>query len=896
MKLPQQSPSPPQWANKLLAWLCPDGLLEEVQGDLQELFEEQAAEAGLKQARKEYVWSVLGYMRPYAFKRNTSKPPKPLYKAMLVHYFLSAIRNMSRQKVNTFINVFGLSLSIAFCLLIFLFTKDEFSFDRFHKEAHRIYRLHQIDYVAERPLQEAKTGWLSALKMKGERKQIVLSPLIGPAIGAEVPEIAQTLRYQVSSGIFSSGEESFQEQITYVDKNFFQFFSFPLLQGNAATVLANPSGIVITPDIARKYFGKESPLGKPLYYQKNGKTATYVVTGLARQAPANSSISFEILIRYENNPVLDMDKDQLRFYNTTNTFVKLTENASLQSLHRNLNGFMERQYGDQISYYRKEKNLQSTQPVYAYGITNIADTHFDNSADYWPKVSNPLYAYILLTIAGFIVLMACINYITLALAGASGRIREISVRKLIGAQRRQVIFQLWAETQLMVILSILLSLLLVALFLPAFNYFTDKSLTTDLLLHPQIVGALLLLSVAMGVVAGGYPALLLTGFQPVSILKSKSTYRINPWFSRVLVVVQYSLCLFLVSSTIIVYQQMRFISQKDLGYNTDQILIVRNYAQEGEPTLKLLDRLKQQAAIHPDILSVSATSSTYGNGGMFLGFEIDGKQLHVRGFYIDHHFIPDMELAMTEGRNFSDDMGTEEESVIVNETLAAILGGSQIVGTIPKDFRNQKVVGIVKDHHYESLENKIGPAIYFYKPQKATSFLLKISHQNIVKTVESLQGMWKAIAPGQVFTYTFLDETVAQQYTAYQKWSAIIGSATLFAIFIAGLGLFGLAGLVAVNRTKEVGIRKVLGASVPQLFMLINKGITGLILLSFVIAVPMSVYVMQGWLDDFAYRVDISWITFAIVGLVSILIASVSVSYYSIKAAIANPVKSLRSE
>jgi putative ABC transport system permease protein len=251
---------------------------------------------------------------------------------------------------------------------------------------------------------------------------------------------------------------------------------------------------------------------------------------------------------------------------------------------------------------------------------------------------------------------------------------------------------------------------------------------------------------------------------------------------------------------------------------------------------------------------------------------------------------------MIEGRNFSDDMGTEEESVIVNETLAAILGGSQIVGTIPKDFRNQKVVGIVKDHHYESLENKIGPAIYFYKPQKATSFLLKISHQNIVKTVESLQGMWKAIAPGQVFTYTFLDETVAQQYTAYQKWSAIIGSATLFAIFIAGLGLFGLAGLVAVNRTKEVGIRKVLGASVPQLFMLINKGITGLILLSFVIAVPMSVYVMQGWLDDFAYRVDISWITFAIVGLVSILIASVSVSYYSVKAALANPVKSLRSE
>jgi putative ABC transport system permease protein len=563
-------PQPPRWADKLLEWLCPDEWLEEVQGDLQELFEERAAEVGEGRARREYVLSVLGYLRPFAFKRNTNQSPKPLYKDMLVNYFLSAIRNMGRQKVNTCINVFGLSLSIAFCLLIFLFTKDEFSFDRFHKEAHRIYRLHQTDYISERPQQEESGGWFSGLKAKGQSKQIVLSPLIGPAVDSEVPEIAQTLRYQASSRTFSNGKESFQEQIQYVDKNFFEFFSFPLLQGDAATVLANPSGMVITPAIAQKYFGKENPLGKTLIHQINGKTATYVITGLARQAPANSSISFDILIPFENNPVLDMDKDQLRFYNTTNTFIKLTEKASLGSLHKNLQQFMERQYGDQISYHRKEKNLQPTQPVYSYGITNIADTHFDNSANYWPKVSNPLYAYILLTIAGFIVLMACINYITLALAGASGRIREIGVRKLIGAQRRQVIFQLWAETQLMVVFSILLSLSLVALFLPAFNYFTDKSLTTDLLLHPQIISALLLLALIMGVIAGGYPALLISGFQPASILKSKSTYRINPWFSRILVVVQYSLCLFLVSSTIIVYQQMSFISQKDLGYNTDQ--------------------------------------------------------------------------------------------------------------------------------------------------------------------------------------------------------------------------------------------------------------------------------------------------------------------------------------
>jgi putative ABC transport system permease protein len=323
---------------------------------------------------------------------------------------------------------------------------------------------------------------------------------------------------------------------------------------------------------------------------------------------------------------------------------------------------------------------------------------------------------------------------------------------------------------------------------------------------------------------------------------------------------------------------------------------VRNYAEEGEPTLKLLERLKEQAATHPDILSVGATSSTYGNGGMSLGYQIDGKQVFVRGFHIDHNFIPALELTMAEGRNFSANRGTEEASVIVNETLAALLGGNGILGTIPKDLGNSKVAGIVKDHHYESLEYKIGPAIYFYKPQRATSFLLKISHQNIAKTVENLQDIWKSVAPGQVFTYSFLDETVAQQYLSYQKWSAIIGSATLFAIFIAGLGLFGLSGLIAVNRTKEVGIRKVLGASVPQLFMLMNKGITGLLLLAFVIAVPMSVYIMQGWLDDFAYRINISWITFALVGLVSILIASVSVSYYSVKAALANPVKSLRSE
>ena len=671
-------------------------------------------------------------------------------------------------------------------------------------------------------------------------------------------------------------------------------FSFGLKQGSKETVLASPTGLVITEKIAKKYFGNANPVGRTLQVQTD-TIKSFTVRGVAIGAPANSSITFDILLPFEHEPNYREYRNELFNYYSALTFVELREQTSVGNLQRQLARFVQNRFAQTDAATRADKKSTASARVSELGLTALPATHFDNTV-YWPKVSNPLYPYVLAGIAGFILLIAGINYISIALTNAASRTTEIGIRKVMGADRRQLAIQLWVEAQLFVLVALIAALLLANWFLPVFNYFTDKSLVFNWQQQPGLWLALAGLLLVVGLITGGYPALFLSGFAPVQVLKGNRTYRVNPWLSRVLVVVQYSLCLFLVTSTLIIYRQMQYISRQELGYDQEQVLILRNYETSEALTGKLQQRLKQYAAENPAIRSVSSASSSFGGkGGVTFFYQKDGKDLPIDVYSVDADYLRTLNITLLKGRNFRPDSRSDENAVLINQTLAARLGDSLVIGEESRVL-NQRVIGLVKDYHFASLETKIAPLLLRFRPNAGTYILVKMQPGHIPPVIAGLKKIWQQHAPGRPFDYTFLDDNVAKQYQAYRRWMSILGTAAAFAIGIACLGLFGLAGLNAINRTKEIGIRKVLGATVSHIFYLLNKDTIRLALLSVLVAIPFSGYIMHKWLQDFAYRITLSWEIFASAGLIGLLTALIAVSFYSIKVALANPVEALRNE
>jgi putative ABC transport system permease protein len=454
--------------------------------------------------------------------------------------------------------------------------------------------------------------------------------------------------------------------------------------------------------------------------------------------------------------------------------------------------------------------------------------------------------------------------------------------------------QLWAESQVLVWVAMVLGVGLVYLFLPAFNTFTGKQLQFALWQEPVLAGVLLLIALLVGIVAGGYPAVVLSNFQPVKVLKGAATYRLNPWFSKLLLVLQYSLCLFLVSSSLIMYRQMQYVSEKDLGFDKEQVLIVENFSRWGNQSTQLADRFRQWAATNQGIVSVSASSATITDCCNASGIYINKELINVDFIYIDQYYLPTLGIKLVEGINFSPDSKSSQEGIIINETLANMLGRDS-TGQV-NSLMGTKITGVVQDHHIASLESKIAPLALHFNKEWADYFIIKIRPGRIPETLEAVEKSLKELAPKQPFIYSFLDEDLQEQYTTYRNWVGIVGAATIFAIVIACLGLFALSGLSAMNRTREIGIRKVMGASVSHLFLLLNKDTIRLALLSFVIALPFAWYLMHLWLQDFAYRITLSWEIFALSGVLGLLTAGLAVSFHSLKAARVNPVNSLRNE
>ena len=818
---------------------------------------------------------------------------------MLKNYLKIAFRNLRRQKLFGLINISGLALGISCCLLIYLFVQHEWSYDEFHEKADRIYRVENVDYSTVEASQ-AGSSIFDTRAPAGVDKFAFLPLPMGPALKERYPEIKEIVRYDEGTALLRNGNKVFEESVNFVEPSFFDVFSFRLLRGNSEKALEDKQSVVLTPGIAEKYFDDENPVGKQLQIKIRDEEQPFTVTGIAEVPPQNSSIRYSVLIPVYNKAFYDYNIDRWNSFNT-GLFLELEPGSNARLLQQKLNVFYTNRYKDSIERSRSANDLPDDAKVSELQITPITDIHLDASVP-WPGVSNPLYTYILSGIAVLILLIACVNYITLALARSSRRAREVGIRKAAGANRVQVAMQFFGETQMVAFIAMIAGLGLAELFLPVFNDLSGTSFTINYLDNYGFISVLLGITVLTGLLAGGYPAFLLAGFNPVEVLKSNLNVSLRPRFTRLLSVFQYSLSAFLIVSSVIMYRQLEYISSKDLGYSEDQVMVIPTHTGWNEEGTTLMERFRNEVSGMPGVTDVSGMAPPFTQGSNQYGFTIQDENKNAYIYYVDEHFIPTMGMELVAGRNFSEERPADiTGSIIVNQALVESMGWENPIGQqLPwkEGDESSVVIGVVKDFHFQSLEAPIRPMLLHMDPGHGgvNGILVKIRQGEIAETLPKLEEAWKEVAGFTPFDYWFMDDAVALQYASHKRWMKIMGYSTLFALLIACMGLFGLAGITTVNKTKEIGIRKVLGAGIKQILILLNKDIIKLVGFSLLIAMPVSWYVMSRWLSDFAYRVEMELSLFLIAGLAALGIALLTVSYHSMKAAYLDPAESLRNE
>jgi putative ABC transport system permease protein len=793
---------------------------------------------------------------------------------MLQNYLKIALRNLLRNKVFSFINIIGLAIGLACCMLIFLFTKDELSFDRFHENKDNLYQL-----------------TCKIIEKDGKTENYGIACMIqGPSFKQEIPEIEAFVRVKERDYIVKKGNETFYEDASFVDDNFFSVFSFPLIKGNPKTVLKGLNSAVISEEIAEKYFGKSDPIGKTLELEMNNKFEIFVVTGLAKNSPQNSSIKFKILLPFKFDEAKNYDGEWLNL--SYPTYFVLNPKANLKAVEAK----MAKIYASKASKQIVEAKKVGFDAKFIYGIQPFTTMHLNTEISNIENASNPMYSYILSGIALFILLIACINFINLTVAHSIRRGKEIGLRKIVGGQRSQLIKQFLGESFVVCFFAFSLAILIAELALPFFNEMANKRLEIGYLLDYKLVVGYVSLFLFTVFAAGFYPALVLSSFDPLKILYNRFRFTGKNYLSKGLVVLQFSLATFMIIITFFIYRQLNFLTHKDLGYN-DKDLMVLSVGQDDN--MKLMDVYQNELSKVPGIGKVARRQ----NGFWGTISKANGKDIPVAFEHIDENYLPTLEIPLVAGRNFSKEFPSDStNSVLVNEAYIKEAGWKDVGVGKTVDFLNGQntklqIVGVVKDYHYGSLREKIKPQIFTTQPNKLYGrFLMRITSENKPQTIKAIEKIYHKLSPYRPFKYDFMDDLNRQNYEAEARWKQIITLSAILTIFISCIGLFGLTMLSIKQRTKEIGVRKVLGASVFQISSLLSKNYVGLVFIAFIFAIPLAWYATNKWLENFAYRIDISWHIFAIATFIITLIALLTISYQAIKAALANPVKSLRTE
>ena len=803
---------------------------------------------------------------------------------MFKNYLKISLRYLLRYKTYTAINTLGLAVGITCCILIMLFVRSEFSYDRFNTKADRIYRVWQTE------------------KFQGQEFKNTVTPIpMGPAMQSSFPEVEAMCRIYTTNTLIKINNNSFNESFTMVDSSLFKIFDFKLIQGDGSNPFPTSNSAIVTPKIAKKYFGDTDPMGKNFEMQLGDTKQLFTITGIVAAAPEESSIKYDILISYSNERLIFSERMLHSWFNVFGeTYVLLRKDVQPASLAKKFQPMLKQQLGDD---YGSEQFDMYLQP-----ITTI---HLDSSLPSGIQpVSNPKYSYILATIGILILLVACINFITLSVGRSTTRAVEVGVRKALGAERKQLIRQFWGEALLVTFVSVVIGLVVAIALLKPFNQVVNRHLIFHL--DPLFILYFIALIVVIALIAGIYPAIILSGFNPIEVLKGKLRTKDSAGlFRKGLIVGQFVASIVMIICTIVIGKQMNYLQHKDLGYKKDQVIIIPTNKKRAE-AYPLTHLYKIELSKYPEVLGTSASIYSFSETPWVnLGYSDDKKGYHSFQYNeVDASFIETMQIPILQGRSFqTQNPADTNNSIIVNETLLKEYGIKDPIGKRFGKY-SQLIVGVTKDFNYESLHTKIEPLVLSLKldtiarqsndisfansPQPRISVRMKAG--NVQDNINILKKAWQAVAPNQDFEYHFLDESLGAAYEQEQKSATVVKIASGLSIFIACMGLFGLATLTVTRRTKEIGIRKVLGANATQLVKLLSKDFLLLIVIAALVAFPLAWWAMNKWLSDFAYRTSISWWVFAIAAIVSIVIAFVTISTQAVKAALMNPVQSLRTE
>ena len=829
-------------------------------GDFEEIYSEIVLERGAFAASLWY-WGQI-------FKSIPSFLSNSMYwsVAMLKNYLKVILRNIRKHKGYSFINITGLAIGMACCLLIAIWVLDELSYDKFHENAPHLYRVEEDQHYSGRMFHVRVTPY----------------PL-APALIEEIPEIVDATRYVWTGGhLFRYGENAFFEYgIRAVDPSFFQMFDFPFIKGDKDNALDSPYSLVLDEDIAQKYFGDEDPLGRVITVNN---TYEFTVSGVMKRISHNSSLRFEVAVPYSFLEKIGRTNQEFGS-NSIGTYVQLSPNSTMEQVNEKIFGFI------------KTKVPDSVTDLMLMPFTRI---HLHSYFGYEKSPGAIQYVYIFSIIALFVLLIACINFMNLSTARSANRAKEVGMRKVVGALKSHLIRQFYGESVIFAFISLVLATGVVTLILPAFSKFADKELSWSVGGIGTILIGLAAITFFTGLVAGSYPALFLSAFQPVKVIRgTNKSGAASSLFRKVLVVVQFSLSILLIIGTVVVYQQLTYMKNHRLGWDREHLV----YIPLREDVRKVYDTLKTELIKDSHIMNVTATgqlpSQIGSNSG---GAEWDGKDPNFStliGFnFVDFDFIETLKIKMKEGRSFSKEYSSDQKTAfIINEEVAQLMGKESVVGErFSFVDKEGTIIGVMENWHYQPIRNKIEPLALTLSEEPSRIMLMRIPPGDVSKSLKAIENIWKSVVPTYPFEYYFLDENFDEMYRREESIGTLLKYFAALAVFIACLGLFGLASFTAEQRTKEVGIRKILGATVSNITMLLCREFFLLVFVSNIIAWPAAYFLMKNWLQSYAYRTSLSVFIFIAAMAIALMVAFLSVSFQAIRAATASPIDSLRYE
>lgn len=805
---------------------------------------------------------------------------------MISNYLKIAWRSIVKNKIYTSISLVGLALAFGCSILLFLTSFYEFTFESIHENRNNIFLVYMKANSPESP----------------QYGNSMPSPLRGTLIQEFPDEI------KLASRIFDSGfqlkykDKTLDQSAVFVDEDYIKMYSFRFLKGSKETALKDLNGAVLREDIAENIFGNEDPMGKTILVDINGNFIPFEVTGVVEKLASNTSIENDIMIRYEMNPTYESGKDKWNHSNSI-LYLQLNDHVSSENFEKSLKPFVEKYYKDGIQQLVKDgANPDERGELISLRLLPFTKVHFDKTIGNG-KTTSIVYPYTLLIISIFLLIIASINFINLNIARSMFRAKEVGMRKVFGAYKLQIFKQFWGEAIIVCFSALILGLLFYRFSIKPFNTLFSSDIHFNDIFNPFIALAFLAIFIFITFVAGVYPAWFISKMNSIDVLKGKVSSGLQSNILRNgLIIIQFTFSILLICCTIIIWNQLIFLRNAPIGYNQENLVSIPIGTEMSSK--RFIKLFKDKLANEQNIVQISAADNNLGLGKdgstskSQYGFIHDGKSVQTNALFVDFDYIKTLGFNLLQGRDFSQNFTTDStEACIINESMAQVLGGKDLIGKrIGLGEKGNVIIGIVKDYHFESMKNKIEPMTLMIKGFDYRYLFVKINHQNVHNTMAILEKTYKEILPNSTFEGSFLDENRDNQYKNEKRFLQIFEIAALIAIIISCMGLFAIALMIINKRTKEIGIRKVLGSSISSIVFLLSKDFLFLVLVALVIASPISYFLMNIWLEDYAYRENIQWWIFVFAGGMAIFIAFFTISFHAINAAIRNPIQSLKSE